>query len=140
MIQKGMRLQGHLSDGEWIDIGRPKDLIRINQEMSAKIYPGKDWSTEAYGTSVSGRSYIGYGAAVKSSKIDESIISEGCNVDLSEISGSMLMAKCQVFKSKVTRSVLGEGCKLEEGSSVSDSVLADGTVVGKGERIEGQHD
>ena len=134
LLDSGAHMYGHMANGTWIDIGKPKDLIHMNQVMSKVVYPDEDWVDHTKESEVTGESYIGKESAVLDSTIVDGIISECCEVQSSEIRNSLLMKGCRVNGSRIIDSVLGEGCVIGEGNTIKDAVLEDGTVIPPSER------
>ena len=46
------------------------------------------------------------------------------------------MEGCEKHGARIANSILGEGCRVGKGAVVTDSVLADGTVVKPGEVLD----
>ncbi len=134
LLADGVGMYGHMADGIWIDIGKPKDLIHMNQVMSGVLYPDEDWSVHMHGGTVSGRSYIGAGSAVEDTEIRDGIISESCRVSSSRVENSYIMKGSIVDGATVLDSVIGEGCTIGRGVIVKDTVLGDGTVLPQSDR------
>ncbi len=136
ITRRGERVQGYkLSDGIWIDVGRPSDLIRANL-VAAERYGRSVGGTPGEGTVVSGPFYLGEGSTVCGTKSDSSVILGKCTVNGSELTKSLIMDGCDLDGATVANSILGRGCAVHKGAVIKDSVLRDGTVVPEGSIIE----
>ncbi len=136
IIARGGRVQGYKLEGLWIDVGRPRDLLRANLAVAsnefASGFPGIVTSSDLEGTV-----FVGEGSSVVSSSIMESCILGGSSVELSSVRHSLIMDGCNIKGSRIEDSILGDGCVVEPSATVSHVVLADGTVVRAGKIIDG---
>ena len=122
LIAKGKRIQGHIMNGLWKDVGRPSDLLETNIIMAKK----KENCSES--------SYAGTGSKVSGSKLTSVIILKNAEVDGSEITRSMIMEGSKISGSKVSESIIGKNCVIS-GSVLENEVLGDGTVMNKNSRV-----
>jgi len=137
IMDLGYRVQGHMLSGMWMDVGRPKDLFESNILMAERLYPKKEWDNVS-GSKITGPFYLGSGGKASDSNITSSVISKGSEVKDSNISKSLIMAGCRISGATISGSILGERCTVMKGAKITDSVLADGTVVGEDEIIENE--
>ena len=135
IMSKGYKVQGYITNGLWMDVGRPRDLIGANLAAAKRF--GRTEYEGVTRTKADGTFYVGQGSTVTDSELLDSVISKGSVVTDSKISGSLIMASCTIDGAVISGSILGERCIIRKGASVIDSVLADGTVVGSG-IIEGK--
>lgn len=135
IMSKGYRIQGHSLNGHWRDVGRPSDLIDANLEMADRLYRGHDWSDQVTSSNIIGEFYAGEGTAIKGSKLDRSIIHKNCEIIDSDIKNSLVLPDCNINSAILIGTVLGKHCSIGAGSKVVDSVLADGTIVGKNQVV-----
>lgn len=138
LLKEKKKMQGHPAKGIWIDIGKPHDLIMMNQVMADTLYKNRDWNGFADNSMITGSSYIGKESTLDSSVLTDSIISRGCTVKDSKLKGTLIMEKCTIQKADISNSIVGEGCVIDEGSKITDCVLGDNVVVGPGTQLEGQ--
>ena len=137
LIAKGYRVQGHILNGLWMDVGRPRDLIGANLAAAERL--GNREKGDVIGeTEIKGTFYLGLGGTVKDSEISDSVISEGTAVKDSYVSNSLIMARCDITGATVSGSIIGERCTIKKGATVIDSVIADDSVVNANEIIKGK--
>jgi len=137
IMDLGYRIQGHMLSGMWMDVGRPNDLFESNILMAERLYAGKKWDN-VHDSEITGSFYLGAGGKVSGSNIMSSVISKGSAVENASISRSLIMADCNISGATITGSILGERCTVKEGASITNAVLADGTVVGENENIRNE--
>ena len=122
-ILKTGRLYALLLEGDWIDVGRPSDLLRANfMELRRRGL----------------RRFVASGARIEG-ELETSIVLEGAVVEEgAEVAESLVMAGAVVGRgSRVRHSILGEGSKVAPGSTVVNSVLGDGSFFeGMGESFK----
>jgi mannose-1-phosphate guanylyltransferase len=127
VMRKGYRLQGHMLRGMWMDVGRPRDLLRANITAARRLHGGTEWKgIEPHPT---GPFYLGRGGSVTGSEISSSVVSKGSSIRDSKISGSLIMANCEISGATISGSVIGERCIIREGAKIINAVIADGTAV-----------
>jgi len=135
LIAEGMRVQSFMLKGGWRDVGRPYDLLEANlsvaSKMSRPVVPGCE---------ISGISYIGPGASVTGSVINDTVISKGSTIKDSYMNRTLIMSGCCVDGAEIIDSILGEGCKVGKGAKISKVILADNTLVSDGEIVEGDYE
>ena len=123
LLGKGDRIQGHMINGLWKDVGRPSDLIETNLIMAGR----HSSPSKAIDSSVTPPVFIGKDAAVKGSKLSSAVISKNSTIDGSRITGSLIMESSNVHNATVTGSIIGKGCTISD-CEVHNEVLGDGTV------------
>lgn len=133
ITSKGGRLQGRLLEGRWKDVGRPSDLIAVNQIMAGECGTGEG----SMDCEISGVVFVGRGATVSGGCMESSIVLRQCTVVDTHLIGSLVMESCKVTEAVIRDSILGEGCTVGR-ANVIGSVLAPGTVVRDGEIIVGR--
>ncbi len=125
------RIGGYEIKGTWIDIGRPRDLIRANMEMSKPVQDKQGFRGKIYlGKNVK----IGKNVNIQNSAIyDRVIISDNVTIN-----NSVIYDNSQIGEgSKVENSILSFNSVLGEGVIVNDSVIGGGLLLRKGGKIEG---
>ncbi len=131
VMDDGGRIQGYVLHGTWMDVGRPRDLLRSNLHIASE----DNGTGKVKDSSVEGTYYIGSGAEVYDSTIRDSVISKDSKISGSNIRNSLVMSSCKVTGATIRNSILGDGCIVCEGAEIIDSVLADGTEVPPNGRI-----
>lgn len=133
ILDRGMRIQGFLLKGIWIDVGRPRDLIRANL-VTARNY-GSGTGT-LRNTDVDGTAYVGKGSEITDSNMKDGVILSGSFVMHSSLNNALIMEDCKICGAHIQDSIIGEGCVINEGAIIRNSVLEDGSCVGPGVIID----
>ena len=133
-MSEGRRIQGYQVDGIWMDVGRPRDLLRANLAIADAEYADRDW--KAPGCALDGSIYMGPGASAHGSRLTDTVILSQASVRSSNLNRVLVMDGCEINGADLTNVILGEGCRVGKGAKVSNSVLADGTVVKPGEVLD----
>ena len=134
LMSEGRRIQGYQVDGIWMDVGRPRDLLRANLAIADAEYADRDW--KAPGCALDGSIYMGPGASAHGSRLTDAVILSQASVRSSNLDRVLVMDGCEINGADLTNVILGEGCRIGKGAKVSNSVLADGTVVKPGEVLD----
>ena len=134
LMSEGRRIQGYQVDGIWMDVGRPRDLLRANLAIADAEYADRDW--KAPGCALDGSIYMGPGASAHGSRLTDAVILSQASVRSSNFNRVLVMDGCEINGADLTNVILGEGCRVGKGAKVSNSVLADGTVVKPGEVLD----
>ncbi len=134
LMSEGRRIQGYQVDGIWMDVGRPRDLLRANLAIADAEYADRDW--KAPGCALDGSIYMGPGASAHGSRLTDTVILSQASVRSSNLDRVLVMDGCEINGADLTNVILGEGCRVGKGAKVSNSVLADGTVVKPGEVLD----
>ena len=131
LLESGVKMSGHPAKGLWIDIGKPNDLLRMNLTMADEIYSGRKDADKAQSSEITGTFYLGEGASVRDSSVENSIISRNSEINHSKVDNSLIMEGCVVNDATITNSILGVGCRISAGVRIVNCVLEDGTVLEK---------
>lgn len=134
LMSEGRRIQGYEVDGIWMDVGRPRDLLGANLAIADAEYAGRDW--KAPGCALDGSFYLGPGSSVNGCRLTDTAILNHSSVKASDLDRVLVMEGCEIHGARIANSILGEGCRVGKGAVVTDSVLADGTVVKPGEVLD----
>ncbi len=134
LMAEGRRIQGYEIDGIWMDVGRPHDLLGANLAIADAEYYGRDW--KAPGCGLEGSFYLGDGSSVNGCQIVDSVVLAGSEVFKTTLDRTLVMNGCRVEGATLTNVILGDGCVVGRGAKISNAVLADGTVVKSGEVID----
>ena len=140
-IKEGKRVIGHKTNKDWIDVGRPWELIEVNEELIA------DLKTEIYGivedgVHIHGEIFLGEGSIIRSGVYIEGNVYIGKNCDLGpnsyirgnsyfgdnvhvgnavEIKNSIIMENTNVSHlSYVGDSIIGSDCNIAAGTNIAN--------------------
>jgi NDP-sugar pyrophosphorylase family protein len=120
--------------GTWIDIGRPRDLIKANVFVAGKA------TKKVKGSRLKGKIYLGKNVRIgKNCVLEDVAIYDGAVIeDNVRIKNSVVYDNSSVGGgSKIEDSILSFGSVLGEGVIISDSVIGGGLLLRKGGKIEG---
>ncbi len=137
LMAQGRRIQGHRIEGVWMDVGRPRDLLRANLAVADMERRELDGST---GCSAEGSFYIGDGASVAGTSLTDSVILGGADVRATRLDRTLVMGGCRIYGADIRNSILGEGCVVCNGAKVLNAVLHDGCIVAPSETVEGDRE
>jgi len=154
ILAKGLALHGMSIEGTWVDIGRPRDLIRASMEVLRRegrehhllgVEPfgpaivGKGLTLDT-GVRLSGPLYlgsnvrIGRGAVVEGACLYDGVVVEpGATVRQSVVLEDVIIGR----DSEIVDSVLSRGCRIEENVRLTGSILGDGTTVRAHSHLDG---
>ena len=154
VLAKGLPLHGMKIEGVWVDIGRPRDLIRASLEVLRRegreqrllgVDPfgpavvGKGLMLEA-GVRLSGPVYLGSNVRIgKGAIVEGACLYEGTTVDAgATIRQSVVFEDARVGRdSEIVDSVVSRGCTIEENAHLFGSIIGDGMTVKAHSRLEG---
>ena len=138
MLKKGEKIFAYNFDGYWKDVGTIESLWEsnmdlLNPNMQMKLY---DESWKIYSRNPILPPHYVYDNA----KIQNSLVSDGCNV-YGSIESTVLFPGVYVGKGAVIKdSIIMTGTIIEEGAQIQYSVISENAVIGKnaciGERPE----
>ena len=106
LLKEKRKMQGHPAKGIWIDIGKPHDLIMMNQVMADTLYKDRTWNGFTDSNKITGSSYIGEESTLDSSVLTDSIVSRDCVVKNSVLEGTLVMGGCTIQKSNISITTL----------------------------------
>ena len=137
LMSHGHRLQGHILNGFWKDIGRPSDLLDANITMARKKgnqpYPGASF---VICSEVSGSSAILPGCHIEGSRIESSVISEKVRIVDSEVLSSLLFPEVIVDRNScISNSIIADRCRIGAGSKIHNCIISNGQVVSSGSEL-----
>ncbi len=119
LLAEGVPFFAYVHRGYWIDIGTPEKYLKVHRDILSRVLPFRGFHPNAGGTYVdpeatveagsrlTGPAYIGAGSVVKSRAVIEPY------------------------------AVVGPNCRIEEGATVSDSVLWSNVRIGEEARVDG---
>jgi len=154
VLAKGLALHGMKIEGVWVDIGRPKDLIRASMEVIRR--EGREHrllGQEPFGPAVVGKGlvlepgvrlggplYLGADVRIgRNAVVEGACLYDGVVVESgATIRESIVLEGTRVGKdSEVLDSVLSERCVIEEGAHLVGTIIGDGMTVKAHSRLEG---
>ena len=131
---EGKKIGGFRMKGVWIDIGRPRDLIKANIFVSPKA------KNTSKGSRLIGKIYMGKKVKIGKNCVLENVaIYDGTVIeDNVSIKNSVVYDRSIIGSgSHISDSILSFGSILGEGVIISDSVIGGGLLLRKGGKIEG---
>jgi mannose-1-phosphate guanylyltransferase len=130
LLAAGCRLQGHVDDSYWLDLGTPAAFVRGSADLVRGVAPSPELPGpigEALlltGASVHAQARVGGGSVVGAGAVVEAG---------AQVFSSVLMDHARVATgADLQRSVLGIGAQVGAGAVLHDVVVGDGAVVGAG--------
>jgi bifunctional UDP-N-acetylglucosamine pyrophosphorylase/glucosamine-1-phosphate N-acetyltransferase len=109
-------VHGHILSEEWIDVGRPWDLLKANEILLKNIH-GETNGTLQKNVVIESGVQIGEGTTVKNGAyiIGPTIIGKNCDI------GPNCLIRASTY--------IGDGCKVGGASEVKNSIVMDGSNV-----------
>ena len=140
-IAEGKKVIGHKTDKDWIDVGRPWELIEVNEELIGNLKTQIKGKVEN-GAHLHGEVYLGEGSVIKAGVYIEGNVYIGKNCDVGpncyirgntylgdnvhvgnavEIKNSIIMENTNVSHlSYVGDSVIGSNCNIAAGTNLAN--------------------
>ena len=158
-VDEGKNVIGLTTDNSWIDVGRPWELLEINEDMISKIKTTIKGKVEK-GASINGHVFLDEGSIIRSGVYIEGNVYIGKNVDVGpncyirgntyladnvhvgnavEIKNSIIMDNTNVnHLSYVGDSIIGHNCNIAAGTNIANLRFDNANVKTnvKGERID----
>lgn len=130
LLARGHRLQGHILNGFWKDIGRPSDLLDANLLMAQKSGNLRTGVSSVTDSVISEGCAIMSGCQITGSHIESSVISDNVEIIDSQIISSLILPEAIVDRNScIINSIIGSGCRIEAASKINNCIIADGQVV-----------
>ncbi len=130
LLAAGCRLQAHVDDSYWLDMGTPAAFVRGSADLVRGVAPSPELPGPVGdalllpGASVHAQARVGGGSVVGTGAVVEAG---------AQVFGSVLMDHARVATgADLLRSVLGAGAQAGAGAVLHDAVVGDGAVVGAG--------
>ncbi|KZX12068.1 bifunctional sugar-1-phosphate nucleotidylyltransferase/acetyltransferase [Methanobrevibacter filiformis] len=142
-------IQGYITDKKWLDVGRPWELIEINEHLIKEIKQNIKGTVEK-GATIHGNIFLDEGSVIKSGVyIEGSVyIGKNCNIgpncyirgnsyfgdnvhigNAVEIKNSLVMENTNInHLSYVGDSIIGSKCNLGAGTNMANLRFDDGSV------------
>lgn len=153
LLAKGKAIYGKRVEGLWMDIGRPRDLLRaslevVRREGKAHAPPGVDASGPLVvaasaelepGVKLRGPCYIGERVHIgEGTSVQNACIYEDATVDRNAIiQDSIIMEATKVgWQSEIRDSVVSANCNIEEDVHIVSSVIGDEMTIKIHSRLE----
>jgi len=119
LLRESVPFYAYVHRGYWIDIGTPEKYLKVHRDILSGVLPFQGFHPNAGGT------YVDPEATVEAG---------------SRLTGPAFIGPGSVVKSRAVvepYAVVGPNCRIEEGATVSDSVLWANVRVGEEARVEG---
>ena len=113
MLEKDMGLYGYIANGYWRDVGN------LNEYQEAHLDALNNQVQLSLEGKVVGESYIGLNSVIETA--------------LENLQGKVIVGKnCKIGKNaKISHSVIGDGCTIDEGAIIRNSVIWSECFIGK---------
>ena len=140
-IEDGKKVIGHLTNKDWIDVGRPWELIEVNEELISQLKTEIRGKIEG-GAHIHGEVYLDVGSIIRAGVYIEGNVYIGKNCDIGpnsyirgnsyfgdnvhvgnavEIKNSIIMENTNVSHlSYVGDSVIGSNCNIAAGTNIAN--------------------
>ena len=140
-IEDGKKVIGHLTNKDWIDVGRPWELIEVNEELIGQLKTEIRGKIEG-GAHIHGEVYLDEGSIIRAGVYIEGNVYIGKNCDIGpnsyirgnsylgdhvhvgnavEIKNSIIMENTNVSHlSYVGDSVIGSNCNIAAGTNIAN--------------------
>ena len=119
LLREGVPFFAYVHRGYWIDIGTPEKYLRVHRDILSGVLPFQGFHPNAGGT------YVDPEATVEAG---------------SRLTGPAFIGAGSVVKSRAVvepYAVVGPNCRIEEGATISDSVLWANVRIGEDARVDG---
>ena len=148
-IQDNKTVIGHETSKEWVDVGRPWELIEVNEELISNLKTEIKGTVEE-GVSIHGEVFLDEGSIIKSGVYIEGNVYIGKNCDIGpnsyirgntyfgdnvhvgnavEIKNSIIMENTNVSHlSYVGDSVIGSNCNIAAGTNIANLRFDNATI------------
>lgn len=148
-IDEGKSIKGFITHKKWIDVGRPWELLEINEEFLANLEEKIEGHIEE-GVNIDGNIVLGKNSVIRSGTYIQGpvYIGEGCDIgpnsylrsntylgnqvsvgNAVEIKNSIIMDQSNVnHLTYVGDSIIGSKCNLAAGTNIANLRFDDGTV------------
>lgn len=148
-IEDNKKVIGHKTSKDWIDVGRPWELIEVNEELIGKLKTEIKGTVEA-GAVIHGEVFLDEGSVIKAGVYIEGNVYIGKNCDIGpnsyirgntyfgdnvhvgnavEIKNSIIMENTNVSHlSYVGDSVIGSNCNMAAGTNIANLRFDNATI------------
>ena len=133
MIAQGHTINALETDGTWLDVVYPWDMLSLNDAVLRRIQPSLGGTIEA-GVSVSGTVVVGKGTVIRSGSylVGPVVIGDGCDIGPGVYISTATSIGDNVVVSpftEVRNSVIADDVNIGPGSIIHDSVIDKGCVI-----------
>lgn len=134
MIAQGEILRAYETDGTWLDVVYPWDVISLNAAVIHKIPMSVDGTIE-HGVNISGLVSVGRDTIIRSNSyiVGPVVIGEGCQIGPNAcILPATSIGRNVVISpfTEIENSVIGDDVNIGAGSIIQDSVIDRGCIIG----------
>lgn len=148
-IKDGKKVIGHNTDKDWIDIGRPWELIEVNEELISELKTDIKGEIES-GVYINGEIYLDEGSIIRAGVYIDGNVYIGKNCDIGpnsyirgntylgdnvyvgnavEIKNSIIMENTNVSHlSYVGDSIIGSNCNIAAGTNIANLRFDNATI------------
>ncbi len=148
-IKDGKKVIGHHTDKDWIDVGRPWELIEVNEELISELKTDIKGKIES-GVYINGEVYLDEGSIIRAGVYIDGNVYIGKNCDIGpnsyirgntylgdnvfvgnavEIKNSIIMENTNVSHlSYVGDSVIGSNCNIAAGTNIANLRFDNATI------------
>ena len=126
VLDNSLRIQGFPLKGLWMDVGRPRDLIKANMAVTKRYGSGGGTIEKSV---LNGTVYVGPESKVQSGELTDSVILKNSSVVDSCLKNTLVMESCTIIGASIQDSIVGEGCTINAGVVIRNAVLEDGTFI-----------
>lgn len=148
-IENNKKVIGHKTSKDWIDVGRPWELIEVNEELIGKLKTEIKGTVEA-GAVIHGEVFLDEGSVIKAGVYIEGNVYIGKNCDIGpnsyirgntyfgdnvhvgnavEIKNSIIMENTNVSHlSYVGDSIIGSNCNIAAGTNIANLRFDNATI------------
>ncbi len=133
MIAQGKYLNTHETEGTWLDVVYPWDILSLNNILLRQIQAGMGGTVES-GVSIKGTVAVGQDTVIRSNSyiVGPVVIGNGCDIGPSAcIMPATSIGDNVVISpfSEIKNSVIGSDVSIGPGSIIQDSVIDKGCVI-----------
>lgn len=133
MIAQGQTVNAQETDGTWLDVGYPWDILSLNNAIVSRIQPSLGGTIEA-GANVKGLVSIGKDTIIRANSyvLGPAVIGENCDIGpnvcilpATSIGNNVVISPF----SDIENSVLGDDVNIGPGAIIQDSVIDEGCLI-----------
>ncbi|AFO59134.1 MULTISPECIES: glucose-1-phosphate thymidylyltransferase [unclassified Natrinema] len=132
LFKEGHRVQSHIIDGWWQDVGKPKDVLNANRYLLRTVEPTTEGTIEAE-ERVRGRIEIGPNSVIEAGAEVQGPVSIGRNTTIGSDSligpYTSIGNNCVIDNVQIESSVVIGNSTIDCDSTISDSLIARGSDI-----------
>ncbi len=133
MISSGYKIAAYKTDGIWLDVVYPWDILHLNETALQTISPSLSQIIE-HGVTIKGRVSIGANTTIRANSYitGPAIIGESCDIGPSAyIAPSTSIGNNVIISpfTEIKNSVIGNNVEIGSGSVIEDSIIDNGCII-----------